>query len=274
LIISIILISGCTGKINFEISHDQQSDIVPLNQSPTIQDTPTKAVNYPQQTGFVTDNANIIDPEYEAKITQLAEKIEKETTVEIAVVTIESLEGESREMYALRLFEQAGIGKKDKDNGLLILVAKQEREYRFEVGYGLEGIITDSMKVNIGDGIIVPNFRNGEYGKGIYHSMLAIEGLLEGNQEVISKYSMKQGSNGNNIPRWLFLIYGIFIILFVKRTIKYQKAKKWNKKHGYKSSFFNTGGPGSLGRGGSSSGGGFGGFGGGSSGGGGFGGSF
>ena len=271
LIISIILISGCTGKINFEISHNQQSDTVPLNQSPTIQDTTVKDVNYPQLTGFVTDNANIIDPEYEAKITQLAEKIEKETTVEIAVVTIDSLEGESREMYALRLFEQAGIGKKDKDNGLLILVAKQEREYRFEVGYGLEGTITDSMKVNIGDRIIAPNFKNGEYGKGTYESMLVIEELLEGNQEVISKYSMKQGGNGNNIPSWLFLIYGIFIILFVKSVIKYQKAKKWNKKHGYKSIFWIRGGSGGSGRGGSSGGGG---FGGGSSGGGGFGGSF
>lgn len=271
MIISIILISGCTGKINFEISHDQQSDTVPLNQSPTIQDTTAKDVNYPQLTGFVTDNAHIINPEYETKITQLAEKIEKETTVEIAVVTIESLEGESREMYALRLFEQAGIGKKDKDNGLLILVTKQEREYRFEVGYGLEGTITDSMKVNIGDRIIAPNFKNGEYGKGIYESMLVIEELLDGNQEVISKYSMKQGGNGNNIPKWLFLIFGIFIILFVKSVIKYQKAKKWNKKHGYKSIFWTRGGSGGSGRGGSSGGGG---FGGGSSGGGGFGGSF
>ena len=135
------------------------------------------AVNYPQLTGFVTDSAEMIDPVYEAKITELASKIERETTVEIAVVTVESLEGESREMYAVKLFEQAGIGKQDKDNGLLILVAEQEREYRFEVGYGLEGVITDSMKVNIGDRIIVPNFKNGEYGKGIYESIVVIEKL-------------------------------------------------------------------------------------------------
>ena len=134
--------------------------------------------NYPQLTGFVTDNANMIDPVYEAKITELAKQIEQKTTVEIAVVTVESLEGESRDIYAVKLFNQAGIGKKDKDNGLLILVAKQEREYRFEVGYGLEGIIDDSMKVNIGDMIILPNFKNGDYGKGIYDSMVAIEKLL------------------------------------------------------------------------------------------------
>ncbi len=148
------------------------------------------AVNYPQLNGFVTDNANIIDPVYKEKITQLAQQIEKESTVEIAVVTVDSLEGESKEMYAVNLFKQAGIEKNDKDNGLLILVAKQEREYRFEVGYGLEGTITDSMKVNIGDRIIVPNFKNGEYGKGIYESMVVIEGLVTGNEEVKSQYSM------------------------------------------------------------------------------------
>ncbi len=186
------------------------------------------AVNYPQLKGFVTDSASIIDPVYEEKITQLAQKIEKETTVEIAVVTIESLEGESKEMYAVNLFKQAGIGKKDKDNGLLILVAKKEREYRFEVGYGLESTITDSMKVNIGDRIIVPNFRNGEYGKGIYESMVVIEGLVKGNEEIRSKYSMKQSGGGetyrfditiNDVPHTYYIDRNetklvLFIILF------------------------------------------------------------
>ncbi len=187
------------------------------------------AVNYPQLKGFVTDNANIIDPEYEEKITQLAQKIEKETTVEIAVVTIESLEGESKEMYAVELFRQAGIGKKDKDNGLLILVAKKEREYRFEVGYGLEGVITDSMKVNIGDRIIVLNFRNGEYGKGIYESMMVIEGLVKGNEEIKSEYGMPQTTKQKStaspgiviVPKreipfnWFFIIFFVFVILAI-----------------------------------------------------------
>jgi uncharacterized protein len=183
------------------------------------------AVNYPQLTGFVTDNANMIDPEYEAKITQLAEKIEKETTVEIAVVTIESLEGETREMYAVHLFERAGIGKKDKDNGLLILVAKQEREYRFEVGYGLEGIITDSMKVNIGERIIVPNFRNGEYGKGIYESMLIVEELLKGNEEVISDYESK----GDDYIIPSIFIGIIILILFIDFLFNYYKNRNYRK---------------------------------------------
>ncbi|MDP3103389.1 MAG: TPM domain-containing protein [Candidatus Methanoperedens sp.] len=181
------------------------------------------AVNYPQLSSYVTDNANMIDQSYEAKITQLAGAIEKETTVQIAVVTIESLEGESMEMYAVKLFENAGIGKKDKDNGLLIIVAKQERDYRFEVGYGLEGTVTDSMKVNIGDRIIVPNFRNGDYGKGIYESMLVVQELLKGNPEVISQYSMLQTtplnvqsivSQQNESTNWIYLV-GILAIIAI-----------------------------------------------------------
>lgn len=222
------------------------------------------AVDYPQLTGFVTDDADMIDPVYEAKITELAKNIEGATTVEIAVVTVESLEGESKEMYAVKLFEQADIGKKDKDNGLLILVAKQEREYRFEVGYGLEGVITDSMKVNIGDRIIVPNFRSGEYGKGIYESMLVIEGLLEGDEEIISEYSMSnQGSTGTS-SGWIgTLIFFIFIIAILILMSVGQRGRG----RGY----MYYGGVGGFG-GGMSGGGGFGGFGGGMSGGGGFGG--
>jgi uncharacterized protein len=225
------------------------------------------AVDYPQLTGFVTDDADMIDPAYEAKITELAKNIEGATTVEIAVVTVESLEGESRDMYAVKLFEQADIGKKDKDNGLLILVAKQERKYKFEVGYGLEGVITDSMKVNIGDRIITPNFKNGEYGKGIYEAMIVIEGLLEDDEEVISEYSMNnQGSTGTSSGGIWTVIFFIFIIVIIILTSVGRRGGGRGMYYG------GVGGFGGGMSGGGGFGGGFGGFGGGMSGGGGFGG--
>ncbi len=234
------------------------------------------AVDYPQLRGFVTDNAGLIDTAYEAKITQLAKDIEKETTVEIAVVTIESLEGESKEMYAEELFERAGIGKKDKYNGLLILVAKREREYRFEVGYGLEGTITDSMKVNIGDRIIVPNFQNGEYGKGIYEAMLVIQEMLRGNEEVISQYSMPQTGNQELPGDWFFIFFIAIVVLIVIFIVVAEKGNMGGTYgggyHRRRSGWGTGGGFGGGFGGGRSSGGGFGGFGGGRSGGGGFGG--
>jgi uncharacterized protein len=239
------------------------------------------AVSYPQLSGYVTDNANMIDQSYEAKITQLAGAIEKETTVQIAVVTIESLEGESMEMYAVELFEKAGIGKKDKDNGLLILVVKDSHDYGFEVGYGLEGTVTDSMTYNIGEHMIKPNFKNGDYGKGIYESMLVIKELVKGNPEVVSQYSMKQGGGGSEDFTVLFiilffLIVGFIIFIAIMNT-RYSRDTSGRRRYGYREPVPRIGwemGGGVFG-GGRYGGGGFGGgFGGGRSGGGGFGGGF
>ena len=183
------------------------------------------AINYPQLTGYVTDNANIIDVGYKQKITDLADKINKETTVEIAVLTVQSLEGDSPDNYAVQTFRQNGVGKKDNNNGLLILVAKNERKYKFEVGYGLEGTIPDAMKVPIGDKIITPNFRNGDYGKGIYESMLVIEGLVTNNTEVLSKYGLVNSNPSSSNPSsgnvsgifiiMLFAVLGIIVMIFI-----------------------------------------------------------
>lgn len=234
------------------------------------------AVSYPTLAGYVTDNANMIDQSYEAKITQLAQEIEKESTVEIAVVTINSLEGESMEMYAVKLFEKAGIGKKDIGNGLLIIIAKDSHDYRFEVGYGLEGTVTDSMKVNIGERIIVPNFRNGEYGKGIYESMLVVNELVKGNPEVVSQYSMNQSSDSDAFVG-LFIILLVLVVGFIFfiaiMNSAYGGGTIGRRRYGSREPRIGWGmGGGGFG-GGRSGGGGFGGgFGGGMSGGGGFGG--
>jgi uncharacterized protein len=240
------------------------------------------AVSYPELRGFVTDNANMIDPSYEAKITQLAQEIEKESTVEIGVVTVESLEGESIFDYSINFAEKAGIGKKDKDNGLLILVAKNEREYRFQVGRGLEGSVTDSMKVNIGIRIIEPNFKNGEYGKGIYESMIVVQELIRGNPEVVSQYSMKQSGSEDFAILFIilfFLIVGFIIFIAIMNS---SRTRSGNRRYGSRSPRIGWGmGGGRIGGGGFGGGfgggsggfgGGFGGFGGGSFGGGGFGG--
>ena len=222
------------------------------------------AVTYPQLTEHVTDNANIIDNEYKQKITELAKSIEKNTTVEIAVLTIQSLEGDTPENYALNVFRKSGVGKKDNNNGLLILVAKDDRKYRFEVGYGLEGTIPDAMKVPIGDKIITPNFKNGDYGKGIYESMLVIEGLVTNNTEVVSKY-LGSGSSSNDMPAWLIILIILIIIIVV---IILFVMVDGGGGGGYGGGGYSGGGSSGRDSGGDSGGG----FGGGSSGGGGFGG--
>jgi len=169
------------------------------------------SASYPRVTDFVTDNANIIDDSFEAKITELAKEIEKQTTVEVAVVTIKTLEGMDIETYAVELFEKAGIGKKDLDNGLLILIAPNEKIYRIEVGYGLEGTMPDIRAREIGVNVLTPNFKNGEFGKGIYDTLVTIYGYLTDNEEIVSKYHsvyVNRGSIGS-----ANLLYFIFMFL-------------------------------------------------------------
>jgi uncharacterized membrane protein YgcG len=132
------------------------------------------AIEYPSPVDYVNDFAEILDSDQEMRLNNEITAIEKDSTVEIAIVTIESLQGVSIEEYAVKLFEKWGIGKKGVDNGLLILVAKKERQYRIEVGYGLEGVITDAQSSKIGRDILMPRFKNNEFGEGLYEAVQEI----------------------------------------------------------------------------------------------------
>lgn len=134
--------------------------------------------HFPEPVGYVNDFADMIDPRYEELTDQLIRDLESKTTAEIAVVTIESLEGLSVEEYAVKLFEKWGIGKKEEDNGVLLLVAREERELRIEVGYGLEPAITDARAGRILDTIIEPRFKQQEFGLGVYEGVSALARLI------------------------------------------------------------------------------------------------
>lgn len=238
------------------------------------------AGSYPQLTGYVTDNANIIDNEYELKITQLAENINKNTTVEIAVLTIPSLEGEEISQYAVNVGRQAGVGKKDVSNGLLILIALEDREYFVATGYRLEGTLPDATVDKINRDILVPNLKRAKetgdikyYGQGIYEEMLVFEGFLTNNTEVISKY----GTSGSKDDINIAIIFGIILIFFVVLTlisIIGGSRDSGYSRGGYGGGWGGGSGSGSRGSGGGNGGGNGGSFGGGGFGGGGAGGSF
>jgi uncharacterized protein len=101
------------------------------------------------------------------------------------VVTIPSLEGQSVDTYTLKLFNQWGVGKKKKDNGVMLLIAPQDRKVRIEVGYGLEATIPDGRAGRILDEDILPHFKNGNYGLGALTGVQRLAGLILG-QEVAS----------------------------------------------------------------------------------------
>ncbi len=138
------------------------------------------AADIPYLTGRVTDHAQILSSETRKAITDLLKAHEDKTTNQIAVLTIPSLEGAGIEEYANAVFSSWKLGQKGKDNGVLILVAPTDRRMRIEVGYGLEGTMTDGMAGSIIRDVMTPHFKSGDYNKGIDEGVKAVITVLEG----------------------------------------------------------------------------------------------
>jgi uncharacterized protein len=114
--------------------------------------------------GYVTDLAGVIGPEARTRLEALCAEVEQKTGAQMAIVTVQSLDGESVENYAVDLYKQLGVGSKKDNRGVLLLVAPTERKYRIEVGYGLESVINDARAGDAGRAM-VPYLRQRDYGK-------------------------------------------------------------------------------------------------------------
>src|SRR5260370_18506958 len=117
-----------------------------------------------QPTGYVSDLAGVINLEAKTRLEALCAEVEQKTGAQMAIVTVQSLEGESVENYAVDLYKQLGVGVKKDNRVVLLLVAPNDRKYRIEVGYGLEPVINDARAVDAGRAI-VPSLRQRDYGK-------------------------------------------------------------------------------------------------------------
>ncbi|MEK6861031.1 MAG: TPM domain-containing protein, partial [Nanoarchaeota archaeon] len=187
------------------------------------------ANHVPRPIGYVNDFADIISDDYQVGINNLINEIEKNTTIEIAVATVDSLKGDAIENFAVELFKEWGIGEKNKDNGLLILIANAERQYRIEVGYGLEGILNDAKVGRIAREYLIPNLQAGNFGKGIYDS------LIEINKELNEDYTGNESLLEYNYNLPLFII--IVIIYFTMLILIYKHLKKNKKMQDYLGTF-------------------------------------
>ncbi|HOW28261.1 MAG TPA: TPM domain-containing protein [Elusimicrobiota bacterium] len=123
---------------------------------------------------WVTDDAGIIDATTRQKMERLLSDLERQAGFEVAVVTLKSLEGDSIENAANTLFNRWKIGKKGEDNGVLILVAVEDRKVRIETGYGVEAILPDGACGDIVREHIVPYFKDGRYSDGLYQGTTAV----------------------------------------------------------------------------------------------------
>lgn len=228
-------------------------------------------VAIPRPRGFVSDYAGVIDEPTKTTLIKLIEGVERRTTAEIAVLTVESTQPLDAFQYSVRVFDRWKIGKKGKDNGVLFLVAVKDRRMWITVGYGLEGILPDGKVGEIRDRFVLPHFRKGDYGRGILEGTTAIARVITG--EGIAALPPAGSATGELVALMAIGLLSALLVLWVAFEVR---------KHGFR--LGGSGGGGAWSYGGSGSGGGWGGggfsggssggFGGGSTGGGGAGGSW
>lgn len=154
------------------------------------------ALEIPRMRGRINDYANILMSNEESTLEHILAQEETKTSSQFVLLTVPSLEGENLEDYSIRVASEWGIGQKDRDNGVLLLVALNEKKIRIEVGYGLEPILTDVKSGYIIRNFIVPEFKSGNYFQGIAAGLNAITGLVSQEYEIsdeeLAQYQKKE----------------------------------------------------------------------------------
>lgn len=138
------------------------------------------ALSFPALTGRVVDSAQMIDPAVREQLTQQLQALEQTSGDQLVVVTVPDLQGVPIEDYGYQLGRQWGIGQKGKDNGALLIVARDDRQLRIEVGYGLEGVLTDAQSWMIINQVILPKFKAGNFSQGISDGVAAMIQVVGG----------------------------------------------------------------------------------------------
>jgi uncharacterized protein len=136
------------------------------------------ALEYPELDSYVTDLADALYDFEEEDIGRLCDYVYYQTGAEIAVLVVNTTYPDEINLYATRTFQQNGLGEKGEDNGLLIVVATDEKLWRVEVGYGLEGYLPDALVGNYSETYLVPRMQYGDYGKGLYDLVNNLGGII------------------------------------------------------------------------------------------------
>jgi uncharacterized protein len=187
---------------------------------------------FPSLTGRIVDEAHLLDPAARSALETKLADLESKTNRQLVVVTLNSLQGYEIEDFGYRLGRAWGIGEKEKNNGALLIVAPKERRVRIEVGYGLEGILTDAVSRLIIENAILPRFRVNDYSGGIARGVDDIVQVLSGDVEDFKRRASERddhgpaGSEGFQELVWVALILGLW--LFIMLRSKRRKAGNRN----------------------------------------------
>ena len=168
--------------------------------------------------GYVSDLAGVIAPEARTRLEALCAEVEQKTGAQMAIVTVQSLDGESVENYGVNLFKQLGVGSKKDNRGVLLLVAPHERKYHIEVGYGLEPVINDARAGDAGRAM-VPFLRQGDYGNAAEAAAWQLAKYIANDAGVTlsgqppAGQIRNTGSRGGNLRLWFVL--GLIVLFLV-----------------------------------------------------------
>ncbi|MDG2533370.1 TPM domain-containing protein [Sphingomonas sp. HITSZ_GF] len=199
--------------------------------------------NFPKLTGRVVDEAHLLSVPQVAELTQLSEQVEQASTRQFVVVTIPDLQGYDIADYGYQLGRSWGIGQKDAKNGILLIVAPNERKVRIEVGYGLEPIMTDGMSSQIINETIIPKFKAGDMPGGIMAGAKAIaeqmklplEAAEQRAQEQQAKVTQKRqkshSSGGFPIGLIFWGIIFLFVILPMLGLGRRKRRGPWDRRY-------------------------------------------
>ena len=175
------------------------------------------SLDVPPLDGPVNDYAHMFTTSEIQELNSYLYTIDRQSDLQIAVLTIPSLEGDNLESYSIRVAEKWQIGQKGKDTGVILVIVAQDRKLRIEVGYGLEDRITDAQSNRIIRSVIAPQFKKREYGKGVLLGVKNLVGLALQDESLISdtvKESDRQNDDSIPLPLVIFLI---IIFLFGSR---------------------------------------------------------
>jgi len=179
------------------------------------------APDFPRLSGRVVDQANMLSNRTEQELTTLSAAHEQATSNQVVVVTLPDLQGYSIEEFGYQLGRNWGIGQRDSDNGVLLIIAKAERKVRIEVGYGLEGALTDAIASDIIHRVITPRFKRAQFDSGALTGTQSIIAALGGEYQRPSGGDGQQGSSG----WWKFFMFVLFV--FVLPAVTGRRSIFW-----------------------------------------------
>jgi uncharacterized protein len=170
---------------------------------------------FPELTGRIVDNAGLLTADDRSAIEAELAAIEAKSSDQVVVVTLPGLQGYEIDDYGYQLGRKWGIGQKGKDNGILLIVAPNERKVRIEAGRGLEAYMTDAMSRIIIENAILPKFRRGDFSGGIRDGVRDIKATIEGDAEAVKERARGRVGEHSEVDWVGLLIFAIWISIFL-----------------------------------------------------------